>query len=213
MTLLDFKKLTIPTSPGVYFFEDANGHVLYVGKATSLRDRIRSYFASDVIKTRGPHIVDMVFKATSVSWEECTNVLEALILEASEIKKRKPYYNTKEKDDKSFNCVVITKEEFPRVLLVRQRDVVYKKTKPEIAKIKNEIIFIDSMYGPFPSATLIKEGLRIVRRIFPFRDRVSIQKDKEVFYRQLGLTPDITTANARKQYKETIHQIHRCVLC
>jgi excinuclease ABC subunit C len=207
MTLLELKKQNIPSTPGVYFFKDKKGQVLYVGKATSLRDRLRSYFASDLIKTRGPHIVDMVFTATSVVWEECTNVLEALILEANEIKKRKPYYNTKEKDDKSFNCIVITKEIFSRVLLVRQRDIVYKKNKPQTARIKNEIVTVDAVYGPFPSASLLKEGLQIVRRIFPFRDRVSVQKDKEVFYRQIGLSPDISALDASKKYKETIHQI------
>ena len=105
----------IPTEPGVYFWKDANGTILYIGKATSLRDRIRSYFAPDLIKTRGAHIVDMVFTATDISWQTTPSVLEALILEANLIKKHQPYYNTKEKDDKSFNCVVITKEEYPRV--------------------------------------------------------------------------------------------------
>ena len=119
----DFDKLNFPDTPGVYFWRDEAGKVLYIGKATSLRDRVRSYFSPDIIKTRGAHIVDMVFKSHTVTYQETMNVLEALILEANVIKKYKPYYNTKEKDDKSFNCVAITKEDFPQVFLVRQKDI------------------------------------------------------------------------------------------
>ncbi len=227
MTFAELKKLNIPALPGIYFFKDQKGTVLYIGKATLLKERLRSYFASDLIETRGPHIVDMVFKAKTVTWIECTNALEALILEAGEIKRHKPYYNTKEKDDKSFNCIVITKEEFPRVLLVRQKDISYKKTnsqksrtqttkiqkassqteRPYSARHRNQTVIVDALYGPFPSGTAIKEAIKIVRRIFPFRDSLSVQKDKEVFYRQIGLSPDLSAKDAKQKYKETIHQI------
>ncbi len=200
MTIAELKAKNIPSTPGVYFFKDKKGHILYIGKATSLKERLRSYFAADLIETRGPHILDMVFKAQTLTWEVCTNVLEALILETALIKQWKPYYNTKEKDDKSFNCVVITKEAFPQVLLVRARDIDFKKLQTTHYKLQ-------TVYGPFPSGSAIKEGLRIMRRIFPFRDRVSIQKDKEIFYRQIGLTPDVSNVDAEKKYKETIHQI------
>lgn len=204
MTLSELKKHNIPKEAGVYFFKDSQGEILYIGKATSLKDRLRSYFASDLIETRGPHIVDMVFKAKQISWQVCANALEALILEASEIKKYKPYYNTREKDDKSFNCLVITKEDFPRVLLVRQKDISYKT---HTARVKKEIVEIDKVFGPFPSGTAIKEALRLVRRIFPFRDNYSVQKDREVFYRQIGLSPNLTSEHAKQKYKETIKEI------
>jgi excinuclease ABC subunit C len=75
----ELDKLALPAEPGVYFWRDGNGEILYIGKATSLRDRVRSYFAPDVIKTRGAHIVDMVFKSTIVTYEATHTVLEALL--------------------------------------------------------------------------------------------------------------------------------------
>ena len=76
---------------------------MYVGRATSLRDRVRSYFGDDLMNTRGPMLVDMVTLATKVDHLETESVLEAIILEANLIKKYQPKYNTIEKDNKTFN--------------------------------------------------------------------------------------------------------------
>ena len=202
----DFDKLKFPEVPGVYFFRDSMGKVLYIGKATSLRDRVRSYFASDVIKTRGAHIVDMVFKAETVTYQETMNALEALILEANLIKKHKPYYNTKEKDDKSFNCVAITKEIYPRVVLVRQKDI-NTKDKTVVLQRKAGTVKYDTVYGPFPKGSAIKEALYLLRRIFPFRDLASSKPDNATFYRQIRLAPDVSSIEAAKKYKETITRL------
>src|SRR5581483_9034452 len=121
MTLEQFKKKMnkIPDAPGVYFFLDRRKKVLYIGKATSLRDRTRSYFSRDLMEARGPLLVDMVAKAASVQWRQTDSVLEALLLEGSLIRAYKPTFNTERKDDKSYNHVVITKEDYPRVVVVR----------------------------------------------------------------------------------------------
>ena len=155
----DLKKYDLPDEPGIYLFRKGR-KVLYVGKATSLRDRVRSYFAGDLSETRGARIVGMVGMATSLTWQKTDSVLEALILEASEIKRRQPPYNVDEKDNKSFNYVVITKEDFPRVLVVRGRELFQKWDQKTI---KN-------LFGPFPGGFALQEGIKIVRRIFPFRD-------------------------------------------
>ncbi len=199
-------KLHIPEVPGVYLFRDIENKILYIGKATSLRDRLRSYFSGDVIHTRGAHIVDMVFKAHTVTYQETMNALEALILEANLIKKYKPYYNTKEKDDKSFNCVVITKEDFPKVLLVRQRDIDVKNKTVKVLRNPQAIKY-DVVYGPYPNGGSIKEALKLLRRIFPFRDMISSKKDNSTFYRQIKLSPDITSIEAQEQYKKTISRL------
>jgi excinuclease ABC subunit C len=181
--------------------------VLYIGKATSLRDRVRSYFAPDIIKTRGAHIVDMVFKTETVGYEATQTVLEALILEANLIKKYKPYYNTKEKDDKSFNCVVITTEAAPRVILVRQKDLDTRNktvTLPRLGLLNTKY---DAVFGPFPNGASIREALKIIRHIFPFRDRASAQKDKETFYRQIALAPDISNDALSQEYRKNIGRI------
>ncbi|MFA6177729.1 MAG: GIY-YIG nuclease family protein [Candidatus Paceibacterota bacterium] len=174
MEIGTLKKLKLPDKPGVYFFLK-NKKILYIGKATSLRDRIKSYFSKDLINTRGPLVLDMVFKSDNIKWEVTDSVLEAIILEANLIKKYQPYYNTKEKDDKSFNYVCITKEKLPRVLVVRGR------------VLKN---YKGSIFGPFTSGTQLHEALKILRKIFPFIDDKSSKKQNYEFYKQLGLTPD-----------------------
>lgn len=113
-------KIELPDAPGVYFFKYGK-EVLYIGKATSIADRVKSYFATDLIGTRGPLLVDMVFQSDKLDWQTTDSVLEALLLEAELIRKHQPKYNTKEKDDKSFNCVVITDEDYPRVLIIRKK--------------------------------------------------------------------------------------------
>jgi excinuclease ABC subunit C len=130
MTLEQFKKRMqkMPDSPGVYFFLDKNKKVLYIGKATDLKSRVRSYFSPDLHKTRGPIITKMVEKTRSIDWRVTDSVLEALILEANLIKNYKPEHNTDLKDDKSWNYVVVTKEDFPR----GEKTWLFKNLKPYI---------------------------------------------------------------------------------
>lgn len=208
MVLKDLKKLNIPDTPGCYFFR-LGDEILYIGKATSLRSRVKSYFGGDLVNTRGSHIVDMVFRSDNIVWEETDTVLEALILEAELIRKRKPYYNTKEKDDKSFLCVCITDEAFPMVLSVRKKDIDFKTKTCTISKLKNKKYKLKYIFGPFTSGPALKEGLRIVRRIFPYFDTVSIKKDNREFYKQLGLTPDVAyfdSASPQKNYQRDVEQ-------
>ncbi len=181
------KKIKISNQPGVYFFRD-NKNILYIGKATSLGSRIRSYFSKDLISARGPIIADMIFKADSVSWHETDSVLEALILEANLIKKHQPYYNTKEKDDKSFNFVAITKEKLPKVMIVRGKNL-----QPSA---------LSKIYGPYTSSVQLREAVKIIRRIFPFLDEKS--KNYIEFYQQINLMPDL---NNRKMYLQNIRNI------
>ncbi|OGI67428.1 hypothetical protein A3A05_02275 [Candidatus Nomurabacteria bacterium RIFCSPLOWO2_01_FULL_41_12] len=187
MKIVAFKKLKFPDSPGVYFFLKGK-EVLYIGKATSLRDRVKSYFGKDLIETRGPIILDMVFKADKIKWKITDSVLEALILEAELIKKHQPKYNTKEKSDKSFNYVCITKEKLPKVIVVRGNNI-------------KHLVF-NKIFGPFPSNSQLLGGMKIVRRIFPFLDDKS--KNYMEFYRQINLAPDL---NDRKLYLQNIKNI------
>jgi excinuclease ABC subunit C len=183
VTSQQLAKLKLPDVPGVYFFRKGK-EILYIGKATSLRDRTRSYFAKDLIVTRGPSIVDMVFKASKVTFEKTETVLEALILEAKLIKEHLPYYNVKEKDDKSWNYVTITQESLPKIMVIRGKEIDFDTKTGNGFKLK-------SIYGPFTSGGSLKEAMKIIRRIFPFIDTSSIKKDNYQFYRQLGLAPSI----------------------
>ena len=199
-TILSHKKL--PDTPGVYFFMGENKELLYIGKATSLKDRVKSYFSQDIAVTRGPKIVAMMEKMVDVKWQTTDSVLEALLLEAQLIKKHQPPYNTDEKDDKSFYFVIITKEAFPRVLLVRGRDLEKKRD-----------IKIKYTFGPFPQGGSLKEALRIVRKIFPFRDSckpfdVKTGVSKPCFNAQLGLCPGVCSGSVdASDYAKTIRNI------
>ena len=196
-TYLKNKKL--PDKPGVYFFKNKGG-ILYIGKATSLKDRVKSYFAKDLIEARGPLIVDMAFKAKKIDWMMTESVLEALILEAELIKKHQPYYNTREKDNKSFNVVCITKELFPKVLVFRERNFKAGVTEEKNTKFQ-------AVYGPFTSPSQLKEAMKIIRHIFPYLDAQSSKLDNFEFYRQIGLAPDIGTTEAQIAYAKNIKNL------
>lgn len=197
--LLTKKKL--PDAPGVYYFLDADKKTMYIGKATSLRDRVKSYFAKDLIATRGPLILDMTFKAADIKWQETDSVLEALILEANLIKKYKPYYNTREKDDKSFNYVCFTKEELPKLSVRRRKDLDLDK----LADTKG--VKFSVCYGPYTSGGALREALNIIRKIFPYLDEKSRVKGRYEFYRQLGLVPDISHEEGVIEYKKMVRHL------
>ncbi len=194
-----FKKTKLPNKSGVYFFKK-NNQILYIGKATSLRDRTKSYLAKDLINTRGPLIMDMVFKANKIDWQETESVLEALILEASLIKKHKPYYNTKEKDNKSFNVVCITKEEFPKVLVMRERNLGGDPLDEKNIKFQ-------AKYGPFTNGAQLRDAMKIIRPIFPYLDAQSAKGNNFRFYNQIGLAPDTGTKEAKIVYQKNIKNL------
>ncbi|MDO8572410.1 MAG: GIY-YIG nuclease family protein [bacterium] len=202
---LTAKKL--PREPGVYFFTGAGGKILYIGKATSIRERVRSYFGKDVANTRGPQIVSMIEKAKIIKFQKTDSVLEALILEAELIRKHRPLYNTKEKDDRSFNHIVITDEDFPRVLIIRARELQTKNYK------------LKTIFGPFPRGGILKDATKIIRKIFPFRDtcvpattlmaQVGLPGiGRPCFNRQIGLCPGVCTGEiSPEEYRARIKNL------
>ena len=202
MTKDQFAKLSLPSTPGVYFFLGPRKQVLYIGKATSLKSRVRSYFVSDIKEKRSEIIEKMVQEAKTIEFTPTDSVLEALIVETNLIRSHKPIYNTRSKDDKSYNHLIITNEEYPRVLVVRGRDIATEFTNQEIKFI----------FGPFPSGQLFREALKIVRRLFRFYDtnlpvgkeRSKMAKGKIDFNRQIGLYPSELSA---AEYQKTIRQI------
>src|SRR3989344_1131670 len=185
MRSTDLTKFKLPDAPGVYFFKRGK-NILYIGKATSLKDRVKSYFVRDILLTRSPLIGKMLEEAEKIEFIETDSVLEALILEANEIKKHQPPANSRDKDDKSYLYLTITKEDFPKVVITRG----------------------SGTYGPFPHSSELKEALKIIRRIFPFRDEKCkiTPKLKPCFNAQLGLCPGpcagwITKREYRKNIK------------
>lgn len=196
MTIDKFKKIKLPDSPGVYFFQKGK-NILYIGKATSLKDRVKSYFSNDLIKTRGILLVDMITKADAIKFRQTNSVLEALLLETELIKENQPYYNTKEKDDKSYSYIQITDEDFPIVKIVRGKDLNEEEIKSE------------NIFGPFISTVQFKNVLKIVRKIFPYRDEKCIMgKNKPCFNYSIGLCPGTCVdAISKKDYRKQVEKI------
>jgi excinuclease UvrABC nuclease subunit len=199
----ELSKFELPDVPGVYLFKQGR-KVLYVGKATSLRDRVRSYFDDDLIATRGPRVVDMVTRADRIAHEPTPTVLEALVREAALIKKYLPKANVDGKDDKTFLYAVITKEEIPRVLAVRGKDI-------DFENYRSGGDTLQKIYGPFPSGPQLREGLRLIRRIFPFFDtpRPVNAKSKHnrariEFNTQINQYPHLVDL---KEYRKTIRHV------
>jgi excinuclease ABC subunit C len=225
MTSQELAKIGLPDAPGVYFFK-AGRDILYIGRATSLRDRVRSYFANDLIHTRGVFLVDMVTQATSIDWTETGSVLEAIILETNLIKKHLPHFNTKEKDNRSFNYVAITDEAYPRVLLVRGRNLEKhneKEAKDAAEKADSRVVAVDgtneglpydvrAVFGPYVSPMILRDAMKIIRRIFPYRDTCTPPSEggsgKPCFNCQLGRCPGVCTGEiSSHDYLKTIRRI------
>jgi excinuclease ABC subunit C len=202
----------LPDSPGVYFFIGPKKNVLYVGKATSLKDRVRSYFSTDLVHARGAHIVSMVAASKRVEFRATDSVLEALILEAKLIKNFKPPYNTRDKDDKSFNYLIITTHEaYPRLLTVRGKDIATTLHGLRSAADTMRQAPLP-VYGPFPHATQFKEALVLIRKIFPYYDTArpvdelrALNDRKLRFNESIGVYPHPETTS--KDYARTIRHI------
>jgi len=177
MTLLSIDNKTlkkIPETPGVYIMKDARGKILYIGKAGNLRRRVSSYFQ----KAYDSRVEKLVSQIKKIDYRKTDTAIEALILESQLIKKYEPPFNVKEKDDKSFLYVEITKEKFPRVLLVRSKDF-YGEKGLTLSWVEG--------FGPFTSASSIREALRIIRRIFPYSVHPVPQSEKSEFHPNLDV--------------------------
>lgn len=145
----------VPSQSGVYFFKK-NNRALYIGKATNLRVRLRSYARPNDLD---PAKRAMVTEATSLSFEETTNDVEALLKEAQLIKRHRPKYNVLLRDDKNHSFVGFTKEQFPKVFVTHQPTVSLR------SKRSNDYT---QYLGPFTDGAALKKTLYFLRRIFPY---------------------------------------------
>lgn len=144
--------------------------------------------------------MSMVTAADTVTYQETGSVLEALLLESKFIKEYVPPYNTREKDNKSFTCVVITREEYPRVLSMRIREFEKRFTKKDVLEV----------YGPFASLTQLRQAMKIIRRMFPYRDYCEVNQGKPCFNAQIKLCPGVCTgAITAAEYKRHISNIRK----
>ncbi|MBI1825722.1 MAG: excinuclease ABC subunit UvrC [Planctomycetes bacterium] len=156
-TLDRIRKLaaSFPKTPGVYLMKDAEGRVLYVGKAKELRSRVSSYFqaSADLLNTRGPDIARMVEKVDNIEFLECESEVDAILKEARLIKDIQPPHNIDLRDDKTFPYLEITTgDDFPGVYVTRT---------PRLKGSK--------LYGPFSSPAAIRDAVNALQKVFKFR--------------------------------------------
>jgi excinuclease ABC subunit C len=143
----------LPDRPGVYLMKDARGTVLYVGKAQSLRQRVRSYWQKQAPGGEVHRIRQAIDRVADLEVTEVDSVSEALLLEANLIKRYRPRFNVRLKDDKSYPYIKVTlAEDFPRVERTR--------------KLPSDG---SRYFGPYASASSVDEAMNLVRRLFPFR--------------------------------------------
>jgi len=166
----------IPPEPGVYLMRDATDRIVYIGKSRKLRTRVRSYFRESQKLTE--RIAMMVKLVTDIEFIVTDTEAEALALEANLIKQHQPYFNVLLKDDKKYPYVCITwSEQYPRIFITRKRRLGKEK---------------DKYYGPYTDSRLLREILRLCKRIFPLRQRPQpLFKDRPCLNYDLGRCPGV----------------------
>lgn len=188
---MDLKKAIskLPASCGVYIFLDKWGKTIYVGKSIAIKKRVLSYFQN---KNLGPKTTLLVKKIANIDFIKVDSEFEALLLEAELIRKRRPFFNSIAKDDKSPLYIKITKDPIPIISLVR---------KPE----SSGNAFIK---GPFPSSKVARSLLKSIRRIFPYCHHKNPKKP--CLYVHLDLCPFPYDSKVNKmQYRKDINSIKR----
>ena len=151
---------TIPTDPGVYRYYDDKGEIIYVGKAKNLKRRVSSYFN----KQQSGKVKVLVSRIADIKFIVVDNEMEALLLENNMIKQYKPRYNIMLKDDKTYPWICVKNERFPRVFLTRK-------------KVNDGSIY----FGPYPSVTVAKTFLEMLRKLYPIRNCKLVLKEENIY--------------------------------
>ena len=184
MNLTLQKKLELlPDNPGCYLYKDNIGEIIYVGKAKNLKNRVKSYFTG----THNKKTQTLVSKIEDLEYIIVNSEKEALLLENNLIKKHRPYFNIRLKDDKSYPYLMITKEEHPRLLMTRK----YKKNNKNI------------YFGPYVDIKSATEVKKILDKIYPLRKCNPVEKRPCMYY-QIGecigpCAKEITTDDYKNQ--------------
>jgi len=176
----------LPDAPGVYIFKDAQGKIIYIGKANSLKKRVSSYLGRDL----ATKTVALMSNVRDVEYRVCKNESLALLLEASLIHQYKPKYNVSLRDDKSFPFVKITNEEFPAIYISRKKETDGAR-----------------YIGSYTNVKLLRQALKIIRRSFPFRSCKKLPKKACIYYR-LKLSPAPCIGKiSNEEYAKTVEDI------
>lgn len=192
---LEEKLKLLPSLAGCYLYHDKQGEIIYIGKAKNLKKRVKSYFGAggESKKYLPPKLNVLVPQIENLEYIITNSEAEALILESHLIKKHKPKYNILLKDDKKYPYFLITDEDFPRIVVVRKKNL-----NPESGKY----------YGPYTDARAMYSTLDFLKKIFPLKQCKQPKfKNRPCLYHQIGrcLAPCQGLVSS-KEYKELVAQ-------
>lgn len=163
----------LPSAPGVYFHKDASGQIIYIGKAAVLRNRVRQYFQSS--RSRDAKTEALIAEITDVDWMVVDSEIEALFLEAEMIRRYMPKYNILLRDDKSMIYIRID----------------YNSDYPTVTTTRRPLDDGARYFGPYISTHSVKQALRLLRRIFPFAVKRTVNQKRATLHYHLGLDPGL----------------------
>jgi excinuclease ABC subunit C len=179
----------LPQAPGVYIFKGGSGKAIYIGKAKSLKNRVQSYFSRDLAaKTQA-----LARRIADIEYRLSPTEMQAALLEAILIKEQQPQYNISLKDDKSFPLIKITAEKYPLIAVCRQK---------EAAK-NDKCIYL----GPYVNAKLLRQALKVIRRIFGLRSCRKMPKQPCLYYRLKLCPAPCAKKISPGQYQEIVKDI------
>ena len=190
---------TIPTNPGVYRYYDDKGEIIYVGKAKNLKRRVSSYFN----KQQSGKVKVLVSRIADIKFIVVDNEMEALLLENNMIKQYKPRYNIMLKDDKTYPWICVKNERFPRVFLTRK-------------KVNDGSIY----FGPYPSVTVAKTFLEMLRKLYPIRNCKLVLKEEHIHNGHYRPCLEYHIGNCKApcdgsmsedEYREMIHNVKKVI--
>lgn len=179
----------IPLVPGVYFMKDAQGNILYIGKAKILRNRVRSYLIN---KMQLPKIAILMSHVNDIDFVETSTEVDALLLEADLVRKYKPKYNKELKDDKSFPLLKITSDAYPRLVVTRN-----KRDKKAV------------YYGPYTDAKLLREAVNLINDLFPIRKCQKLPKTACLYYHIGQCVAPCIKPEVKEEYDGLVNEVRQ----
>ncbi len=198
MTKIEKKIKEAPKSPGIYFFKDKKGKVIYIGKANVLKNRVSQYFRSP--KKHSQKTKKLVENIFDVDFLICDSEIDALIKEACYIKKHDPKYNILMRDDKNYFFVGITKETYPRIFITHQ-------PLAEGSTVRGSTS--NNYIGPFTEGFALKETLKLLRKTFPYRHCVKLPKKACLQYHLNRCLAPCIKENTKTKVKQNIRYIEK----
>jgi excinuclease ABC subunit C len=189
---LERKLAKLPKAPGVYFHKDKTGEIIYIGKAASLRNRVRQYFQAS--RFRDPKTEMLVGEIADIDWTEVESEADALFLEAELVRRYLPRYNILLRDDKSSQFVRVDYDsDYPTVTLVR-------RPLDDGARY----------FGPYINGYAVKKALRYLRRAFPYAISRPVNQKRATLYYHIGLDPGLEDGRTSlEDYRATLRQLMR----